>query len=505
MNAERADADGHDDTDRRYAVWEARFSELDNLAAAAMDAKEPIRIGHTYVDLADHMFEVEEYGDVLELLMIARNAFLDADEDELAARCAMSIGIVATEAANLEMAVEAYAIAADEWADVGGFEYSAAANNNAGAIAMQVGDYDQAEARLTDAIEVFAALGLHSEIPDTRVNLANVYRLTGRYELAEREFRETRLAYASDRYRAAQCSASLAGLFAEMSRLAESERESRSAIAMFVEVGADSDVQKSRVALAYVLMMQGEWDQCLSLLSQARQYFDNAGALYEVAVCDYNLANLCTYRHDFVAADTAFDRAVEGLRDAGMHHQIAHLQWNRTKRYMTEAGDRADQADHLTAKALDSAVSALIAAEYQRFQFADARRRLDWTNMLASRLATTFDLAHTVGASDLIADLIEVGISAGVYSFAAQQESLTQMVPFDEHPAEIGPPRPEEGPAMTLGAASLLVTALLPVAPPPALMGADDRIVLERQRAMAGEIDPQLANLLAGAPRLRAW
>ena len=99
-----------------------------------------------------------------------------------------------------------------------------------------------------------------------------------------------------------------------------------------------------------------------------------------------------------------------------MHHQIPNLSWNRVKRLLTEAGMNPARQDELVAEALDTAVSSVIAIDYQRFQFADSRRRAEWTATFADRLATAFDMAYKFGRPDLVADLIESGINAGVHN-----------------------------------------------------------------------------------------
>ncbi|GAA4758353.1 hypothetical protein [Gordonia alkaliphila] len=108
-----------------------------------------------------------------------------------------------------------------------------------------------------------------------------------------------------------------------------------------------------------------------------------------------------------------------------------------------------------------------------------------------------------------MADLIESVLNAGVYPAPSINRDQS-----DEAPSPDVDPRRHRGEqldaeaaplALSHGAAALLSTSVLPVAPPPALVDGTGRELLGLQRAMAARLDPDLERILNAAPRVAAW
>ncbi|MFZ2239414.1 MAG: tetratricopeptide repeat protein [Gordonia amarae] len=495
-----------DDADAEFEEWDRRACELDAIATAASERGDWSTAGAAYAELADHMFQVAPYDDVIEEFLTAREAYQQVDT-VLATRCMISVGLIAENAGDYHTAQEAFTIVRDEWAVHGERVPHAEANNNLGIMAVQTGDYEVAEQALLAAIAEYGELGIPYEALGTRINLASLYRLTGRRRAAEAEFRAVRTDLPEGSREAVSCTASLGALYAESGRYSEAISELNTAVEGFTVIGATDDARDCDATIAFTLASSGDVSGGISKLLPLRQEFAAVDRLDKVAVCDYNLAIFYTFRNDFAAADLAFEHAAKGLAEAGLHHQIPNLAWNRVKRLLTEAGINPARQAELTAEALNTAVSSVIALDYQRFQFADSRRRAEWTSTFADRLATTFDLAHRFGSPELVAELIESGINAGVHSGRADN-SAGSLVPFDDSDSssESFEARDGDDSAETLSAAArLLTTAALPMAPPPALIAASDTLLLGRQRELAGRLDPLLADILKASPEVRLW
>ena len=76
-----------DDADSEYAVWQQRADELDDAAAASIDTGDARQIGQAFTDLAVHLMGVVDEEEVVEHLLIARDAWIDADEYKDATEC----------------------------------------------------------------------------------------------------------------------------------------------------------------------------------------------------------------------------------------------------------------------------------------------------------------------------------------------------------------------------------------------------------------------------------
>ncbi len=274
-----------------------------------------------------------------------------------------------------------------------------------------------------------------------------------------------------------------------------------------------------------------------------RAYFVSAVDPVRVAVCDWHLGDLHTRLGEFDSADRYFDDARRGFAAEGLHHHQADIQWNRVRRYLgeatqAEAGDQALRAD-LIRQALDVAISSYIATEYERFQ--GVAEHEEWEELADQRLASTFDIAYRLGTAELLAELIDCGINTGIHrinrdtptvagarvsessdpeSSGPKSSDPTSSAPEVRLPALTDPvsrlevtverPASYDPTAITLGAAArLLDSSRLDVDPPPALLypagGGSKRLALQAQRELAGDLDPDLQEILRSVPKIDAW
>ncbi|MFT4127075.1 MAG: tetratricopeptide repeat protein [Gordonia sp. (in: high G+C Gram-positive bacteria)] len=488
------------DDDPEVIAWSNTLDELDAQATESENSGDPRLIAETHWALAEHIVGVVDFEVFCEIALTAREAFGEVDA-ESAAQCTTAIGLAANAAGDFETARSAFETAADEWAELGNLGHCADALDAAGQMSIELGDYDEAERIFGETTALYRRLGNTDAVTETRLNLANVHRLTGRRAEAERELLALSTTFPTDSEYGAACYTALGAIYSETQRPYLAIPAFEQAMAILESLGSGAHLNECRMNLAWVFQSVGDprGDQLMQI---ARQEFAAAGRTDQVALCDYNQAITLALRGDFAAADQTFDAAAQGLSAAGLHHQLAHLQWNRVKRLLLEGTSNPLRQDALVAEAVDTAISALIAADYQRFQFRDARRRADWTAKLEHRITWTFAMVKQFGSKSLLADLIESVISAGVYG--AADHSDPGFADFD--PTPVDAPADDSGPAMTLGAATtLLAGATLPLAPPPALVDGAGRLLLARQRAMAAALDPDLAEILDNAPRVPIW
>ena len=495
--------------DSEFAQWERTFNELDERAAALKDAG-GAEFGSTLVDLADHVYGLVPDEDVVELLLQAREVYLTTDP-EAAARCAFTIGLLAHDSGDAVLAQDAFAVARDSAVDLGDRELQAEAANNFGTAAIVTGDYQAAEIALEESTALYRDLGLDAEATDARFNLASVYRLTGQRDRAEYEFKALWLTYPAGSSEAGKCAASLGGLYMESERYEEATKEFARAAEVFTAIGAEVDALECEVGAASVRMMLGELGPAISSLKHARQQFHDIGRPDRTAVCDYSLALCFTLRSEFRAADEAFEAARVGLVRTEQHHHLANLMWNRAKRFLTEAAADASRRDALSSEGVDTMVASLFAIDSQRFQFRDSIRRIQWAETYAERLATTFTIAYRLGLHDVLIDLVESGINSGVYGIDGDTDAAPDdrsLVGLDDGDGAMAPnavPGSEDV-ATNLGTATLLATALLPLAPPPALLvPSTGTIVQDRQRRIAAAVDPYLREMLEALPAVALW
>ncbi|MGW0039419.1 tetratricopeptide repeat protein [Gordonia sp. NPDC003376] len=494
--------------DNEFDEWSRTLDELEARADTADAGGDPREIGPAYLALAEHFAGVADLDLMIDLLLTAREAFEEFDAGR-ATETMQAVGLVAQRSGDHAKAHMAFGIACDELADRDDPILFAGALNDFGAMCTQVGEFDDADEVLNLAIEIHRECGSEEAAVETRMNLANNLRLAGRRDEAERELHDLIGFFGAESLRGAMCRESLAGLHFESGRPDLSRTEFESAIRVYDRLHDDERATEARLGLALVLTGTGEVARGEKMLAEATAAFTVAGRPDRVAICEYNRANVAVARGDFTAADTAFDAAARGLAEAGMHHQVANLQWNRVKRLTLEASTNPLSRDTLAAEAVDTAVSALIAADYERFQFADADHRAQWRATLDHRVTMTFSLAHAFGSTTLIADLIESTLNAGVHGLRGGDES-DEPASLDLSPrqrkAMTDLPDDPSSPAWTHGvAATLLDSAELPMTPPPALVDGDGRVLLARQRAMAAAFDPDLAEILEAAPRVPIW
>lgn len=504
-----SDAQANDDTDSdaEHAEWSRLLDRLDARATAAEERGDPREIAETHRLLAEHVHGIADADVMIDLLLTARQAYQEFDA-EMAMRCAISIGEVAQDHGDFETARDALWVVCEESAEIGDEDRFVESLNDFGCMAMQTGDFADADDAFRQAIEIYRSRGSVQDVVEVRLNLANNYRMSGRRDQAEREFIELGEMAGDNERLTAVCAESLAGMYAESNRPHLARSAFEKSIMICERLGDEDHAYQGRMGLAWVLMSTGEWRRGDALMTLVRDYFIETEQPDKVAVCEYNRANALAARGEYTAADDAFAAAAEGLAAAGMHHQLANLEWNRVKRLTMEAAANPLRQRTLGAEAIDVAVSSLIAADYERFQFTDTRRRAEWNATLEHRITWTFILAYKLGSKELTADLIDTVINAGVYGMSGSPDA-DDLAPLDMTPARRVPPEEMPGvsssTAWTLGAAGLLSTSELPLAPPPALIDGNGRELLARQRRMAAALDPDLSEILTKAPKVPVW
>ena len=493
-------------TEESDEEWSRRLDELDERAQRADDGGNPREVVEAYVDLAEHLAGVADHDVVIELLLVAREACLEVDPAR-ATELLQTVGLLAHTAGDFGSAYDAFGIACEELSSVADPEHFASSLNDFGAMCTQVGEFDEGEEVLRMAESIYLDRRLLHDAAEVRLNLANNLYQSGRGADAERLLSELVDFFGHDSVRQAMCLTSLAAVHVESGRAHLARPAVERAIKIFESAGDAEHAAESRMGLALVLLGSGEVDRGETLLAEVIDYYESIGKPDRVAICEYNRANAATARHDFAVADAAFDAASNGLAAAGMHHQLAKLQWNRVKRLTTEAALDPQRQATLGAEAVDTAVASLIASDYERFQFTDSWRRARWRDTLEHRMTWTFLLAYKLGATTVTADLIDTMINAGVYGFSGTLMPDEPVALDVSTGPRAGAAMQDEPPtSLVLGlAATFLRTAELPMAPPPALVDGNGRLLLERQRAMAAALDPDLAAVLETAPRVQIW
>lgn len=518
------DADAGAD-DPEFKEWAAEFDRLDASVAAARTAGDPRAAADAMVDIAVHLLGSDLLEEAIDAMIAARDAYLEVpspgDQGPVeATECAFWAANLAMRTGDYETALDGFGAAAHEYAARGMTGHAAENDNNLGTAATQLGLFAAAEQSLERSISGYRTAGMPARIPGVRVNLANVYRLSGRQDLAESVYLETLPTFPAGSDAAARCTASLAALYAEQRRVAESRVECAHAIEMFRALRSESDALDCELILAHLDLLSGAPQAAADRAQRVRMAFAGLDRADKIAACDVNLANFHLLSGQFTEADAAFERARIGLIETGIGHNLPNLEWSRFERFQRESAQGGANSNQLARAALDAGVASVIGTDHQRFQFPDAHRRIRWREVLASRLAAVFDAAFALGDDDLLADLIEMGLNAGVYyapGAAGEHGVESVQVPgapngFDAAPAGppmVSPDDPDDG-ALTLGAASLLSTAELPLAPPPALWipavgTSGGRQVLARYRRLAADRDPALASVLSTRPRVAIW
>lgn len=502
-----ADDDLSPEEQAEVEEWGRTLDELDARAVAAEESGDPRVIAPAVRALAEHVAGTVDSETLIDLLLTARDAYLEFDGDS-ATEMIQAAGFFAQADGDYHTAREAFLIACEELSERDDPEKFAGALNDFGAMATQVGEYEDADDALSTSIQIYLDLGAPDDAAEVRVNRANTHRLSGRADAAERELISLEEYFGPDSLHGAMCQQSLAGLYAETGRNHLARPLFERSIAVCERHDDDEHAAEGRMGLAWILVALGEGRRGDEMLAAASRQFAEQGRPDKVAVCEYNRANAAVYRADFAAADVAFDAAAKGLAAAGLHHQMSKLQWNRVKRLTMEAAQNPERREELTAEAVDAAVVSLIAADYERFQFPDPARRIEWRDAMEHRITWTFLLAFKMGSPTLTADLIETVLNAGVYGISGAAETdLGAPEPLDVGPAPrstaFAPGNDQSATALTLGAAAtLLSTTELPMAPPPALIDGSGRVLLERHRDLVSLLVPDLAETLDSAPRV---
>lgn len=486
--------------DPEFAAWSREFERRSLRVRDAQQADEPRELAAAQVALADHLAGHADPTVVVGVLRDARRAYRRFDPRQ-AARCLVDIAALMAADGDHDYAYRAYRQAAGEFTGPDAAELRADCLTDAGAMALECGEFDDAERTVRDAIRIYHRRHHTFGAAQARITLANVYRLSGRRALAAQEFGSLLSIFADGSVEHALCEASLAELHVDDGEPWTARPLYERAAATLGAMGVVEEALDARLGLAWVLVATGDGERGAELLAQVRREFESMDRPDKVAICDYVRAAHLLTSGDFAGADAAFATAAAGLMAADMHHQLAKLQWNRVTRLLREADAVPARQDRLVAEAVDTAVSALIAADYERFQFTDARRRAAWTTMLEHRTTTTFWLVEQLGSPGLLADLIETRLSAGVYGADIRDDHLPRV----DGSTSSRSPIPDDGLALTLGAAALLATDALPLGPPPALVDDTGRVLLAHQRAMAAALDPELGDVLSSVPRVSAW
>ncbi|GAA4758704.1 hypothetical protein [Gordonia alkaliphila] len=257
-------------------------------------------------------------------------------------------------------------------------------------VAVQLGLYDVAERSLTAVLTEADFTRLDDDVvAEARMTLANLYCATGHGEVAEKDLRAHLGRYPDESFQAATFRESLGVLYAESQREHLAIPELRAAIRIYQKLGESVRLLEAQASLAWVLLATGDDAVGSELLFAVRAQFVQMRRPERVAACDYNWANFLVNQGRFDEADEYFAAAATGLTAAGMHHQLANLQWNRVRRLKAEAqrwdGIDRDLQRELRRDAADTAISALIAGEYERLQFDDVGRRINWMRHLSDR------------------------------------------------------------------------------------------------------------------------
>ncbi len=412
---------------------------------------------------------------------------------------------------------------------VGYFDVDLAAAADAalwfGASALHLGEFAEAESAVTSALTVFSRLSMEQSAADARMALGRVYVAVGREAEAEVEFQRALRFFDDDphdatmRVRWARATVELADIAVLRGRRDVAREHLRRAMPIFADAQLADDYHDAAIVLADCAVQPAEDPE--ELLLAARAHFADRGHVAQVADADFTLAVLYSHRCDFARADARFTLAAAGLRATKQFHQLANLQWNRAERYRAER-DLADRVaehssasgtDDLRQRIVDTAVSALVAADFERFQFVDANRRRGWTRKLKSRTVTTFDEVHRSGDVTMLADLIEWAINGGVHVDEEPETVGPDFDEFDKRPAarrqvDHRQPSPREvasDVAVVMGASTLIDTDDLPMAPPPTLLAENGRVILGAQRDIAASLDPELSEAMETAPSVAAW
>lgn len=224
----------------------------------------------------------------------------------------------------------------------------------------------------------------------------------------------------------------------------------------------------------------------------------------------------------FAESDRHFAQTSRGLVSAQLFQYQCVLQWHRCVRYLREAAiAESSESAVLVRRALDSAVASYIGTEHERFQVSDPVIRGWWESYADQRLAWTLAIAYELTETDLVAELIECGLNAGIHTVLDTDDTGHDRIGADI-PTELGDGHrtvpvvavaSPTGPAADLGAgARLLSSSHLMVQPPPALRYplrsgsvTSGQVMLGRQRRMAAGLDPDLAQILAAVPDVDAW
>lgn len=252
-------------------------------------------------------------------------------------------------------------------------------------------------------------------------------------------------------------------------------------------------------------------EQRIADLAVLRSHYLRTGQTDRAALCDWIIADTYASMDEFDRAERYFAEAAPAVAD----YDRPGVQWNRAMRLLDHAAEESERRSELIALALDVAVASYIATDYERFQVTDPELRRLWEKRADHRLALVMTMAFDLKRPELVAELIESGINAGIHSTEVTPSSNRHEMAEPGTGTVSSATYVDDGAvATTLAAAArLLDDSHLVVDPPPALWyrtsagttGRNRRFILGEQRTMAARLDHGLQEIFDAVPEVEAW
>lgn len=392
-------------------------------------------------------------------------------------------------------ALEDYQAASAIYSALGLDEWVARCTNNASHIYRDRGEYQRSVIELEEAIARVSHLdGPWKSMLFTSLGMSR--RRVGDREGAVAAHEEALVLARRWKQRGRICAA--------LSNLASSKRavgaldEARALYDEAIEIAASASgltqlKMNTFINLSHVERESGDYEKALALASEALTYFRRrrpqrrTGAYVSLgrtyaAMGEHGLA----LRHLRLAHDYYRARG----------HELAAA---RIRFRMGEVVRAQHPSDPRTLRrVLRYWVPAYIALERARFQFPSPAQRRAWHALTAAYRVPLFEVAHQLGDSELVADLVETAIHSGAYGTggaaggepeAGADELLSPPSEADEDAGG------HDSGSLTLGSSMAAIAgSTLPMLPTPPLTAPYGRLRLGRYRTSEG----------AGA-RLRTW
>ncbi|MRH91687.1 tetratricopeptide repeat protein [Nocardia sp. SYP-A9097] len=408
--------------------------------------------------------------------------------------------------------------------EAGDEELRAECCQDIGDVLVQIGEYHEAITRLAESTRTFDSLSelMKAAAGRERAAVANFY--LGRHAAAEDLFFEARTVFAhvgAPRW-VAGVDMELGLIYCTTGRFEESERAYRDALDNFGALGLNEDRARAQANLGGLYLRRGDYEDAALAYEAAEATFQRSGQKYQAAVCRENLGAIAIMRGDSEAGRNMTDSArayfqsdpsfrwntAAAHRNSAVaetslgHYGSAHEHLGQARRLNAELGLMIEVAtcdfweavvtvgesdDDGLRRALDLGIPAMLLIDAQRFQYPHAASRIAWAALNAQIRGALFDWAHRLGDADLMADLIEVSVNAGMHVAAHRPESAgSELFAPLAHAldADLAPlSGPAKRPATTTirpigGAAALISGAMLPMRPSPKLLMPDGRVAL---------------------------